>query len=146
MGKHFWISSEPPLNTGDKNWTTTSIIFHTIFDRVEKFFKSYESTCKEKCYEDTGIDGIDLSDVDKPCFNIFYLRCKESLANYPDEQMLSWLEKFPNQPEKRDGYIYGVIGEWKEILKRLELDKRYDATWIDDYQHKIELKEPPVRL
>lgn len=136
MGKHFWVSADPPLNLGDKNWTTTSIIFNNIFNRVKQFFKPYELACQEKCYEDTGIDGIDLSDVDRECFNIFYLRCKEALAHYPDAEMLAWLDRFPDQPEKRDGYINGITYEWNEILKRLELDKRYDAAWIEAYRQK----------
>jgi hypothetical protein len=51
--------------------------------------------------------------------------------------MLTWLEKFPNQPEKRNGYINGITREWEEIIKRLELDKRYDAGWIGDYRRKL---------
>lgn len=137
MGKHFFVNDDGSLNADDRSWITTSIIFNSIFNRVETFFNACELTCKEKCYEDTGIDGIDLSDIEKDCFNIFYLRCKEALAHYPDEEMLIWLEKFPNQPEKRDGYIHGIIGEWKEILKRLEIDKRYDAAWIEDYRRKV---------
>lgn len=135
MGKHLWISSDETIAFDDRAWITTSIIFNSIFNRVGTFFLPHELPCKDKCYEERGMDGIYLDiDVNKDCFNIFYLRCKEALAHYPDEQMLTWLEKFPNQPEKRDGYINGIAREWEEILKRLELDKRYDAKWIDDYR------------
>lgn len=138
MGKHLWISSDETITFDDGTWITTSNVFNIIFNRVATFFRNHELTCKDKCFEERGMDGIYLDvDVDKDCFNIFYLRCNEALTQYPDEQILTWLEQFPNQPEKRDGYINGVIGEWREILKRLELDKRYDARWIEDYRHRL---------
>lgn len=137
MGKHFFVNGDKSIGSGDRLWVTTSNIFHTIFDRVEKYFKPHEEACKEKCFEDTGVDGIDLDFVSKDCFNIFCLRCEEALAHYPDAEMLAWLDQFPNEPEKRDDYINGISWYWaQEVLKRLKLDKRYDAAWIEIYRHK----------
>ncbi|WP_211440862.1 hypothetical protein [Collimonas humicola] len=136
MGKHLWISSDATIVFEDRSWITTSIVFNNIFSRVEAFFVPSELACREACYFDWGMDGIELSYVDKECFNIFYLRCKQALIHYPDKEMLAWLERFPDQPEKRDGYINGITFEWEEILKRLELDKRYDAAWIEGYRSK----------
>lgn len=138
MGKNFFVSGDKSIDFDDRAWITTAIAFNTIFDRVKNFFKPHELMCKEKCYEDTGIDGIDLDYASKDCFNIFYIRCREALAHYPDKEILLWLEKFPNEPEKNAAYIDGIIGYWKhDVLKRLELDKRYDAVWIASYQRKL---------
>jgi hypothetical protein len=141
MGKHFFVNGHRNINPDDRSWITTAIVFHSIFDRVKEFFKPHELACQEKCYEDTGIDGIDLSDVDKECFNIFCLRCKDALAHFPDEKWMEY-ERMRETRAKQEGtpflggsHVYnGVIYEWQEILKRLELDKRYDPTWIEGYR------------
>jgi len=137
VGKHFFVSGDKNIDSSDRLWVTTSNIFHTIFDRIEKHFRKHEQACKEKCFEDTGIDGIDLDFIDGDCFNIFCIRCEEALLNYPDAEMLAWLGQFPSEPEKRDGYLNGIPWYWvNEVLRRLKLDKRYDVTWIEDYRRK----------
>lgn len=76
------------------------------------------------------MDGIYLdADVTKTCFNIFYLRCKEALTHFPDED---WLRYEATKETRRGSHLH-VAWEWNEILKRLELDKRYDAAWIQAY-------------
>lgn len=135
MGKHFFASGDKNVDFADRAWTTNSFVFRNIFDRVASLFDPDESLCKEKCYEDTGIDGIDLDHVDKDCFNIFCLHCKEALNNFSETETPTWSEKeFPNQPEKWAGLAESFVFEWKEIVKRLELDIRYDAEWIKDYR------------
>lgn len=140
MGKHLYINADDSTNWDTRSWITTTIVFHSIFDRVESFFRSDEVACKEKCYEDTGIDGIDLSKdragdnpIDKDCFNIFCLRCRTALAHFPDEK---WMD-YERTKESRRGSSHSVIYEWTEILKRLEMDKRYDPVWIENYQREL---------
>jgi hypothetical protein len=136
MGKHFFVNGDRTVDSNDRLWVTSSNIFHAIFDRVEKNFRPHEQTCREKCFEDTGIDGIDLDFISKDCFNIFYLHCEEALEHYPDVEMLVWLDKFSDEPEKRDDYVNGITWYWsQEVLKRLTLDKRYDPAWIEGYRH-----------
>jgi hypothetical protein len=51
--------------------------------------------------------------------------------------MLNWLDKFTSEPKQRDNYINGIAWYWaEEVLRRLELDKRYDVTWIESYRRK----------
>ena len=122
-----------------------------IINRVALQFKLNEMTCKDICYEDRGVDGIDLSDVSKDCFNIFCLRCKEALANFPDdkwmvyEHMREAMAMKEGKPFPKGSHVYhSIINEWKEILKRLELDKRFDAAWIEDYERKCNVAVAPA--
>jgi hypothetical protein len=130
MSKNLWISSDESIEWENRSWITNAHVFNNIFDRVKSAFLPTELACQESCFFDWGMEGIDLSDVEKDCFNIFYLRCKSALSQYPDEKEM----KFQEMSEDRIGTHKQVAWAWEEILKRLELDKRYDASWIESYK------------
>ena len=130
MSKNVWISSDESIDWENRSWITNRHVFENIFDRVKSFFKPSEMACKEACFFDWGMEGIELSDVEKDCFNIFYLRCKTALGHYPDEKEM----EYQKASEDRRGTHEQVAWEWREILKRLELDKRYDVAWIENYR------------
>ncbi len=129
MSQNLWISSDESIDWENRSWITNRHIFKNIFDRVNSFFKSFECDCKEACFYDWGMEGIDLSAVDKDCFNIFYIRVKVALDNYPDQKEIEYQNMNPDQRGSHEH----VIWEWMEIIKRLELDKRFDAVWIEAY-------------
>jgi hypothetical protein len=130
MSQHIWINFDDPTDADKGLWITNRYVFENIFERVKSFFKLAELTCLEECFCDHGIEGIELSYVEKNCFNIFCLRFKIALEHYPDEKEMEYQKA---NVDKR-GRHETVIWEWTEILKRLELDKRYDVAWIENYR------------
>lgn len=102
MGKHVFISDDETIGSDDRFLIFTSSVFNVIFDLAGVFFKPWESACKNLCYEETGVDGIDLTnsirEISHDSFNIFYLRCREGLAHYPDDGMLTWLVRGTHLP------------------------------------------------
>lgn len=130
MSKHFWVNSNDSIDTDDRLWITNSHVFSNIFDRVKKLFQPHEFECRDICYHDWGIEGIDLSEVPSECFNIFYLRCVQALNKYPDKEEEIYQKSNPNEFKSHEH----IIMEWKEIIKRLEIDSRYDKKWIEEYK------------
>jgi hypothetical protein len=130
MSQHVWINFDDPTDSDKGLWITNRHVFENIFERVKSFFKPSELPCLDECFRDRGIEGIELSYVEKDCFNIFYLRFKIAFENYPDEKEMEYQKANVDQ---RGGHEH-VIWEWSEILKRLELDKRYDWAWIESYR------------
>lgn len=130
MSQHVWINFDDPADSDKGLWITNRHVFESIFNRVKSFFKPSELVCLDACFCDHGIEGIELSYVDKDCFNIFCLRFKTALERYPDERQM----QYEKVSEDRQGTHEQIAWEWTEILKRLELDKRYDVAWIENYR------------
>jgi len=130
MSQHIWINLDDLADPDKGLWITNRYVFESIFNRTKTFFKPFELACLDACFCDHGIEGIELSYVEKDCFNIFCLRFKTALGHYPDAKQMQYEEA----REDRRGAHEQVTWEWTEILKRLELDKRYDAAWIESYR------------
>jgi uncharacterized protein (DUF488 family) len=130
VSQHIWVNFDDPTDTDKSLWITNRYVFEVIFGRVRSLFKNSELTCLEECFRDHGIEGVELSYVEKNCFNVFCLRFKAALNNYPDEEEI----EYQRVNEDKRGRHETVIWEWKEILRRLEMDKRYDGAWIENYR------------
>ena len=128
-GKHLFISDDISIPKDDRIFVTTSIIFNSIFNRVDACFKADERACAEKCLEWKGIGGLIWYDIEKDCFNILYLRCEQALSKFPDQE---WMDYEKLDPLGRGGWR-SVVLEWREILDMMKLDKRFDQEWINAY-------------
>lgn len=142
MGKHLWVSEDESLEFSKRSWITTAVVFNSIFDRVAEFFLPEEICCKVDCYAERGMDGIDLSAVDKECFNIFYLRCSAAFSKFPDEK---WYLYEAQDASRRESCGH-VLWEWAEIINVLKRDKRYDPEWISSYQAERERRNQSRKL
>ena len=128
-GKHLFISDDASIPKDKRMLVTTSTVFKNIFRRIDACFKVDERGCCEKCFEEHGIDGIILDDIEKDCFNILYLRCEQALSKFPDQE---WMDYEKLDPLGRGGWR-SVVLEWREILDMMKLDKRFDQEWINAY-------------
>jgi len=129
MSHHIWVNFDENIEPDNRFWVTNAFIFNNIFNRTRESFKSPERACQEACYQYSGIEGLELSYVDKDCFNIFCARCEQAFNKYPDEKAM----EYENSSEDRRGTYEHVAWEWTEILNRLKLDVRYDPLWIAEY-------------
>ena len=128
-GKHLFISDDASIPKGNRMLVTTAIIFNNIFARIDACFKADEIGCSEKCFEEHGIDGIILDDIEKDCFNILCLRCEQALRKFPDQE---WMD-YEGRPSGTKGGWRTIVLEWREILDMMKLDKRFDQEWINAY-------------
>ena len=129
MSQHIWVNFDENIDLENRFWITNRFIFNIIFNRTKALFRPAELVCQEACYQDWGIEGLELSYVDKDCFNIFCARCEEAFNKYPDEKAM----EYENSSEDRRGTYEHVAWEWTEILNRLKLDVRYDPLWMAEY-------------
>lgn len=118
------------LNEDDNHfgvWDSNSTTFYKIFNRVAYYFRHFEVDYQKACFNEDYIDQglweseLNLTKVSKEAFNVFYLRTKEALDNFPDFWDISGSEKF-------------IISTFEEIIGLLEKDNRYDPEWIRKYQ------------
>lgn len=125
-----WFFTNSGANGGEpkqiNGWDDTSNVAHHIFDRVASYFRHFELDQKIECFTDRGCaePEIDLTDISKESFNIFYLRFKEAFDNYPDMDAKA-------RDIKHQEYI---IYQFKHILAMLKNDIRHDSNWIKKYQ------------
>jgi hypothetical protein len=101
-----------------------------VFLRTDDFFGGSENEIDwNKSYRCWGV-AAHFGYLTPALFNIFYLRSREALTGYPDDDELEYEDK---NPHMKNTYK-SVVFEWQWFLRLFEIDKRFDRQWIENYQ------------